>query len=141
MLVRETVDLLNLPPGFQVLLPQDMPVLVTERVPLATVFRNLIQNACKHHEQPDRGCVTVTFRDRGDAFEFAVADDGPGIAPEYQDQVFELFRTLKPRDQVEGSGMGLSVVKKTVESRGGAIYLKSSPGHGATFTFTWPKVS
>ena len=73
--------------------------------------------------------------------QFCVVDDGPGIAPEYQEQVFELFRTLKPRDQVEGSGMGLSIVKKTVESRGGAIHLTSTPGAGATFTFTWPKHS
>ncbi len=148
-LVQETVDLLNLPPGFVVDLPQSMPVLITERVPLTTVFRNLIQNAYKHHNHPDHGCVTITADDLGQTqgaghdgmIQFGVADDGPGIASEYQEQVFELFRTLKPRDQVEGSGMGLSIVKKTVESRGGTIYLTSTPGAGATFTFTWPKHS
>ena len=71
-------------------------------------------------------------------FEFAVADDGPGIAPEYHERVFKLFQTLQPRDQVEGSGMGLSVVKKTVESRGGTVRLVSQAGSGATFYFTWP---
>ena len=140
LLVQETVDLLNLPQGFQLDLPQSMPILFTERVPLATVFRNLIQNACKHHEYPERGCVTITADDLGDAIQFSVADDGPGIAPEFHEQVFDLFRTLKPRDQVEGSGMGLSVVKKTIESRGGSIRLTSTPGAGATFTFTWPKL-
>ena len=146
-LVQETVDLLNLPSGFVVALPPAMPVLITERVPLATVFRNLIQNAYKHHNHPERGCVTVTVDELGqgpgtggdDMVRFSVADDGPGIAPAYQEQVFELFRTLKPRDQVEGSGMGLSIVKKTVESRGGAVHLTSTTGGGATFTFTWPK--
>jgi signal transduction histidine kinase len=140
LLVQETVDLLNLPPGFQVVLPESMPVLFTERVPLATVFRNLIQNAYKHHDRRERGCVTITVEDLGDAVRFDVADNGPGIAPQYQEEIFELFRTLKPRDQIEGSGMGLSVVKKTVESRGGAIHLTSSRGAGATFTFTWPKL-
>jgi PAS domain S-box-containing protein len=148
-LVQETVDLLNLPQGFVVALPTTMPVLITERVPLATVFRNLIQNAYKHHNHPEHGCVTITADDFGQKqsegedgmVQFSLADDGPGIASEYQEQVFALFRTLKPRDQVEGSGMGLSIVKKTIESRGGAIHLVSAPGAGATFTFTWPKRS
>jgi signal transduction histidine kinase len=111
ILVQETADLLNLPAGFQLVLPESMPVLYTERVPLATVLRNLIQNAYKHHDHPERGCVTIAVEDLGDVLQFSVADDGPGIASEYHDHVFELFRTLKPRDQVEGSGMGLSVVK------------------------------
>ncbi len=144
-LVQETIDLLNLPPGFTVIMPGAMPVLMTERVPLATVFRNLIQNAYKHHDDPEHGCVTVTADElaaepsisQGTVVQFSVVDDGPGIAPEYHAQIFDLFRTLKPRDQVEGSGMGLSVVKKTVESRGGAIHLTSTPPQGATFTFTW----
>ena len=86
-----------------------MPVLFTERVPLATVFRNLIQNAYKHHDCHERGCVTIAAADLGDVIQFGVADDGPGIAPEFHEQLFELFRTLKPRDEVEGSGMGSSI--------------------------------
>ena len=65
LLVQETVDLLNLPSTFQVVLPGAMPVLFTERVPLATVFRNLIQNAYKHHDHAERGCVTITVADLG----------------------------------------------------------------------------
>jgi PAS domain S-box-containing protein len=138
-LIQETVELLNLPEGFTIHIPQQLPTMYTERVPLATVFRNLIQNARKHHTHPETGTVTIAAEDLGHAVRFSVADDGPGIPPQYHEQIFELFRTLKPRDQVEGSGMGLSVVKKTVESRGGTISLTSVPGAGATFTFTWPK--
>ena len=151
-LVKSTVDLLNLPPGFTVLVDESLPTIYTVRVPLETVFRNLIQNAYKHHNHPERGCVSITAAPaaiehpldeleqgkNGPVFEFAVADDGPGIAPEYHERVFKLFQTLQPRDQVEGSGMGLSVVKKTVESRGGTVRLVSQAGSGATFYFTWP---
>jgi len=141
-LVQSTVDLLNPPPGFTVVVGDSLPTLFTERVPLETVFRNLIQNAFKHHDHPERGCVTITAVEiatgHDPIVEFAVADDGPGIAPEYHERAFKLFQTLQPRDQVEGSGMGLSVVKKTVESRGGTVRLVSQRGAGATFYFTWP---
>jgi len=151
-LVQSTVDLLNLPPAFTVVVGESLPTLYTVRVPLETVFRNLIHNAYKHHNHPEHGCVSITaapvFAEHGHAehghtghgpiFEFAVADNGPGIAPEFHERAFKLFQTLQPRDQVEGSGMGLSVVKKTVESRGGTVRLVSQPGAGATFYFTWP---
>ncbi len=63
-------------------------------------------------------------------------DNGPGIAPEYHERIFEVFQTLKPRDEVEGSGMGLAIAKKTVESAGGEIWVESAAGKGATFHFT-----
>ena len=109
-----------------------------ERVPLETVLRNLINNAIKHHDRRD-GHVQIAVQDLGEFFEFSISDDGPGIAPEYHERIFQLFQTLKPRDQVEGSGMGLAIVKKIVESRNGRITVTSEPGQGATFTFTWPK--
>jgi PAS domain S-box-containing protein len=138
-LLQSTVELLALPEGFTVLLPEAMPVIVTERVPLETVLRNLLQNAGKHHHDPQHGCVSVTAEDQGEAILFTVRDNGPGIPLEYHDRIFKLFQTLQPRDQVEGSGMGLSVVKKTVESRGGSVRLASEAGTGAAFSFTWPK--
>ena len=149
-LVQSIVELLNPPPGFTIVVGDSLPALYTERVPLETVFRNLIQNAIKHHDHPEPGCVSITAAEilteyragqtteHAPVVEFAVTDDGPGIDPEYHERVFQLFQTLQPRDLVEGSGMGLSVVKKTVESRGGAIRLVSQAGSGATFYFTWP---
>ncbi|MFN8465311.1 MAG: PAS domain-containing protein [Caldilineaceae bacterium] len=145
-LVQSIVDLLNPPPGFTVVVGDSLPILYTDRVPLETVLRNLIQNAIKHHDNPERACVSITAApvaaeqgtEQGLVVEFAVADDGPGIAPEYHERIFKLFQTLRPRDQVEGSGMGLSVVKKTVESRGGTVRLVSQAGAGAAFYFTWP---
>jgi PAS domain S-box-containing protein len=139
LLVKGIVDLLDLPGGFHVMQPAAMPLLHTERVPLETVFRNLIQNACKHHNRPEHGCVAIRVEERRDEVLFGVADDGPGISPEYHDRVFKLFHTLRPRDQIEASGMGLSVVKKTVEGVGGRIWVDSAEGRGAVFWFTWPR--
>ena len=137
-LIHDIVALMALPPGFVVTLDEKMPFLTTLRVPLETVLRNLIDNAVKHHDRPT-GEVRVTLRDLGDFVEFTITDDGPGIAEQYQTRIFEIFQTLKPRDQVEGSGIGLAIVKKIVESQGGAITVESAEGRGASFRFTWPK--
>jgi signal transduction histidine kinase len=139
LLINCAVELLNLPSSFNVQVLEPMPTLFTERVPLETVFRNLIDNAYKHHHRPEQGSVTVTAEDLGSVVLFAMSDNGPGIAPEYHARVFEMFQKLKSRDEVEGSGIGLSVVKKTIESRGGSIELDSTPGTGTTIRFTWPK--
>ena len=117
-----------------------LPTLEAERIPLQQVFMNLIDNAVKfaRAERPD-AAISVGWRDLGDAFEFAVTDNGPGIAPEYHERIWGIFQTLSSRDAVEGTGIGLSVVKKIVETRGGHVSVESSPGAGATFRFTWPK--
>jgi signal transduction histidine kinase len=137
-LVHDVVDLLAPPPGLVVHVDAGMPSLLAERVPLETVFRNLIGNAIKHHHDPARGNITISARRLGAWTEFRVADDGPGIDPAFHERIFAMFQTLRPRDQVEGSGIGLTLVKKLVEMRGGKVTLESSPGHGATFCFTWP---
>lgn len=137
-LLRDIVDVLNVPSGFTVTIEGDLPTINSMRTPLETVLRNLIDNAIKHHDRPD-GSIRVTVNDLGDTVEFFVEDNGPGIDPNYHTRIFELFQTLHPRDKVEGSGMGLAIVKKTVESMGGQISLASSEGQGACFRFSWPK--
>ena len=99
---------------------------------------NLVSNAIKHHDRQE-GRVTLALEDDGEMLAFVVADDGPGVPAQYHDKVFEMFRTLKPRDQVEGSGMGLAMVRKNVEMAGGMVTIESSQGQGAKFRFTWPK--
>ncbi len=137
-LVAEVVDLLAPPPAFSIRIAPGLPTLQGERLPLQQVFHNLIGNAIKHHDRPD-GRVEISAADDGAFYRFAVADDGPGIAPQYHDKIFVIFQTLVPRDQVEGSGLGLSLVKKIVEQKGGRVWVESSEGCGATFYFTWPK--
>lgn len=122
---------------FALNLPDNIPVLQTKKVPLEVVFRNLIGNAIKHHDKP-QGIIAISARPLADGFEFEVKDDGPGIPLEHQQRVFAMFQTLKPRDEVEGSGIGLALVKKTVESVGGTITLESDGQHGCVFRFSWP---
>jgi signal transduction histidine kinase len=82
--------------------------------------------------------VEVTCRRDDDYYQFSIADNGPGIAPQYRDRIWQIFQTLAPRDKVEGTGIGLSVVRKIVEGRGGRAWLDSEVGQGSTFHFTWP---
>ena len=136
-LVRAIFELQSPPPEFQLTVEDPMPILYAQRVPLETVLRNLIGNAIKHRRQPN-GHVWVSAHLRDGLVEFRVCDDGPGIAPEYHERIFELFQTLQPRDQLEASGMGLAIVKKTVESAGGHVSVRSAEGEGTCFLFTWP---
>lgn len=136
-LVEEVVDLLSPPPGVTVEVAPDLPVLVTAKLPLQQVFQNLIGNAIKHGGPAVR--IRVSCEARGGTYEFAVADNGPGIAPQYHERIFGIFQTLASRDKVEGSGLGLALVKKIVEHRGGRVGVVSDEGQGATFFFTWPK--
>jgi signal transduction histidine kinase len=138
-LLREIIDMLNPPPGLKVELPFFLPTLVTNRVQLQQVFTNLLSNALKYHEHPETGQLTIGCDDAGEFFRFTVADDGPGIAPEYHERIFVIFQTLTERDTLESTGVGLAIVKKIVERQGGRILVESAEGAGAKFIFTWPK--
>lgn len=135
-LIHDVVDLLA-PDRGDVVVGPDLPVIVAEKLPLQQVFQNLIGNALKHGGTDV--VVEVSARDAGDFWEFRVADNGPGIAPEFHDRIWSIFQTLQPRDEVEGTGIGLSLVKKLTEAQGGRVGLESAPGHGATFSVWWPK--
>ena len=137
-LVREIVDLLSPPSSFAVVVPANMPVVVSARPPLRQVFTNLIGNALKHHDRSD-GRIEVFAEETGLHYRFSVKDDGPGIAPKFHDRIFGLFQTLSSRDQKEGSGLGLAVVRRIVEKQGGTVQVASDLGCGATFSFTWPR--
>lgn len=136
--LNNVITLATSPRGFTIELPQQVPSLRTPKAPLERVLHNLIGNAIKHHDR-DTGRITITVKEIPRFIEFSVSDDGPGIAQDAHKQVFKMFHTVKPRDEVEGSGMGLAIVKKLVDAHGGAIWLKSREQEGATFTFTWPK--
>ena len=136
-LVASVVDLLSAPPGAVFDIDETLPAIDTALLPLQQVLLNLIGNALKYNPS-DAPHVRVSARRAGRFVEFSVTDNGPGIAPEYHERIWGIFQTLEPRDKVEGTGIGLSLVRKHVESRGGRAWVESTPGAGATFRFLWP---
>jgi PAS domain S-box-containing protein len=139
-LVQDIAALLAPPPAMAVKADPCLPVLLAYEAPLEQVLRNLIHNAIKHHPS-GTGCVRIHAQDQGTQVMFAVEDDGGGIPPEYADKVFEMFQTLQPRDEREGSGMGLAIVKRIIDWQGGRIWFHPGPGNrGTVFKFTWNKV-
>jgi PAS domain S-box-containing protein len=135
-LAEEVADLIAPPENVRVIVQPGMPVLMTERLPLQQVFMNLVNNGVKYGGSG--GVVEVSSRaGEGGVCEFTVRDQGPGIAPEYHERIFTIFQTLEARDVVESTGIGLSIVKKLVEGRGGRVWVDSAAGEGATFRFLW----
>lgn len=139
-LVREIIDLISPSEDVRISIMDEMPIVSAERIPLQQVLMNLLSNALKYG-RGDGPIIDVGAREVDGTQEFFVRDNGPGIAPEFHDRVWALFQTLEARDKVEGTGIGLAVVRKVVESRGGRAWLESKPGEGATFRFTWPNVT
>lgn len=137
-LLIDIIDSLAPPPAFKIEVQGQMPALQTDPLMLQQVFSNLLSNAIKHHHKP-KGHICIAVRPQGNSYEFAVSDDGPGIASDYHDKVFQIFQILDSRDTTENTGIGLSIVKKIIETQGGTIQLESEPDQGTTFRFTWPK--
>lgn len=138
LLLTNLLDLLDPKKRMALVVQENLPAFRTYVAPLETVFRNLFSNVLKHHDK-ENGQIEVKFQEFSDSYEFSISDDGPGIASQHHGQIFELFKTLKPRDEVEGSGMGLSIVKKIIEYQGQSIEVLSEGESGTTFRFRWPK--
>jgi len=137
-LVREVVDLLQPPAQITIHIDSVLPTVEAERIPFQQVVLNLMSNAIKYGKA-DAPTIQFGAAELENQHEFHVADNGPGIAPESHDRIWEIFQTLESRDKTDSTGIGLAVVKKIVESQGGRVWVESMPGSGATFHFTWPK--
>ncbi|TXN76004.1 PAS domain S-box protein [Methylobacterium sp. WL18] len=139
-LVEELAVLVSPPDGFEIVAADDLPTLNAAKAPLTQAIQNLVGNAIKHHDHPGDGRVRVDAHPMGDMVEFVVTDDGAGIPEQFRERVFGMFQTLRPRDEVEGSGMGLAIVRKLVERQGGKVWLtEGREGRGLSVHFTWPR--
>jgi signal transduction histidine kinase len=109
--------------------------------PLETCLRNLIGNAVKHRDSPT-GRIQIRFECGDEFIQLSVADDGRGIQAQHFERIFRMFETLRRRDEVEGSGMGLAFIKKTLETYGGRISVESpNLWSGTTFHLFWPNAT
>lgn len=137
--ILEIFQLSNPPAEFKCVINTDIQTIETLHVSLALIIRNLVSNAIKHHDRKD-GMLNITVKDQSEFIEFIIKDDGPGIDPKYHEKVFEVFQTLNARDKVEGSGIGLSIIRKLVNNYQAKLNLDSDGLNGSTFILHWPKV-
>lgn len=137
-LLADIIDSLAPPAEFKIEIVGLMPTLQTDTLQLQQVFTNLLSNAIKHHHQSE-GHIRISGQKQLDFYGFMVSDDGPGIAKDYHDKIFKIFQVLDSRDATENTGIGLSIVKKIIKSKGGSIQVESEINHGTTFKFTWPQ--
>jgi len=116
----------------------NLPKLYTERLKLEQVFANLISNAVKYTTRED-GVIQITCREHPQHYEFSVKDNGIGIPPQYHKKIFEIFQTLREKNEKESTGVGLAIVRKIIDERQETIKVKSTAGEGSEFIFTWKK--
>ncbi len=119
-----------------------LPTVVADREQLAQGFQNLISNALKFHREGAAPHIHITAADEGDAWRFIVTDDGVGIPEERQEEIFEIFRRLHPRDVYPGDGVGLALCRRIIDRHDGRIWVQSPPDDqeaGTAFHFTIPK--
>ena len=121
----------------RVIIAQDMPTIKADRIRLTQVFSNLISNAVKY-SHPDRSpVIRIQHETQGNMHIFSIKDNGVGIPEEHTKSIFDIFYRVSD-NHVEGTGIGLSIVKKALSVMGGDIWLKSIPGQGSTFYFSIP---
>ncbi len=135
-LVRDIADSI-VPRHFKVEIDH-LPHLYAERLKLEQVFSNLISNSVKY-TAPSNGHIIVSCEEHSEFYRFSVRDNGIGVDPEYHEKIFEIFQTLRDKNEIESTGVGLAIVKKIIEDQHGAIKLISKSGEGAEFIFTWKK--
>jgi hypothetical protein len=116
----------------------DLPQLPVDANQMQSLFQNLLSNALKYNRS-DSPQITIDCQEAGAAYHFRVRDNGIGIAPEFQQRIFQLFQRLHTEREYPGTGMGLSLCQKIVERHGGRIWVESEPGNGSTFHFSLPK--
>lgn len=136
-LVRGIIELLCPPSNFNFHVSK-LPDVYTVELYMQQLFLNLISNAIKYNDKPNAE-VYIGCNEFSDYYEFYVADNGPGIAKEYHEKIFVVFQTLQERDAFESTGVGLSIVKKILQSVKGEITLESEINKGSKFIFKWPK--
>ncbi len=136
-LVHNVIELLAAPSHISVEVVAPLPQVMIEAFKAQQLFQNLLANAVKFMDKPV-GKVVVDCVKEGALWHFTIKDNGPGIDTKYFNKIFELFQTLSRRDEVEGAGVGLSLVRKIIELEGGTIWVESTVGVGTAFNFTLP---
>lgn len=132
-------DLLTNFPNTTIKIEPNIPKIYINRHRIYQIFTNLMQNSCKYNNKKEI-LIEINYTDTETHHVFTIKDNGPGIKKEYHQKIFEIFQTLQSKDEIESTGIGLTLVKKIVEDLGGTIIVNSSgDNEGCEFIFTLKK--
>lgn len=139
-LVQQIAYLLFPPANVHIEILDELPTIITSKIKLQQIFQNLLSNAIKYNDKPV-GLIQVGCIERDDFYEYYVKDNGPGIKAGDRKRIFELFQTGDEQSKSTDSsmGIGLNILKLSVEEQGGRVWLDSEEGNGTTFYFEWKK--
>ncbi len=139
-LIDDISDLHHTTADITIELKSELTAIQVNRTILYHVLLNLISNAIKYNDK-DKIIVKIEAYETKSHYVFSVNDNGPGIAPQFKNKIFELFSIMNPKDRFgqTGSGIGLATVKKLIENSGGFIQVDSEIGNGSTFRFSLEK--
>jgi len=118
---------------------EPLPTVPMHAAHLQQLFQNLIGNAIKYRSRERTPQIHIAGEGQGEGWTFAVTDNGIGIAPEYKEKVFGLFKRLHTNEEYSGTGIGLAICHRIVAEYQGRIWVESEPGRGSSFRFTIPR--
>ena len=136
--IPEAIDMLVPPENISITIENTMPVIECAETHIMQLFQNMLSNAIKYMDKP-QGQIKVGCVEEDGFWKFSIADNGPGIEERHFENIFKMFQALSVSENFEGTGIGLTIAKKSVELYGGNIWVESKIGKGSTFFFTLPK--
>jgi len=136
-LLQEVITAIAPPENIAISVGSRLPSLMCDKTRMTQIFQNLVDNAVKYMDKP-RGQIRIDCAEEDGFWKFSVADNGRGIREKHFEKIFQMFQTLASRDEIEGTGIGLAIVKKLVETSGGSLWVESQVDEGSTFFFTLP---
>jgi len=136
--VPDIIDLISPPENINIKIENCLPNIHFEKTRMDQIFQNLLSNAIKYMDKPE-GMININCVAENGNWQFSVADNGPGIEEKHYEKIFQIFQTLNARDEFESTGVGLTLVKKIIETNSGKIWVESQIGKGSTFYFNLPR--
>jgi light-regulated signal transduction histidine kinase (bacteriophytochrome) len=136
-LATRTIASMSIPAGIDARIEGHLPSVHYDATQLEQVLQNLVANGVDHMGRTD-GEIVLSSERGSDEWVIAVRDTGTGIPERHLERIFRLFQTLHSKDDVQSTGIGLSIVKRIVEDAGGRVWVESTPGEGSVFRFSIP---
>ena len=133
----EVIHLLAPPDNISIVVKTKLPAVWGDKTRFIQIFQNLIGNSIKYMDK-EKGEIEISCTRKKSDWEFSIRDNGPGIDAKYHEKIFQIFQTLHARDEIESTGIGLTLVKKIINMYSGKIWLESKEGKGTTFFFNLP---